>query len=451
MSIENLLANFENLRIPSSADTDSDSETDSLNISTVNNNHNLNNILSNNINSNMSQFKPEYLNCVPTFDGNPNDLNRYISTCQTLIDNFYNAQSANDFQNIYLLNSLISKLSGQAKLIINIQNVSTWDDLKDTLRRNFADQRDEACLNRDLVMMKQLPNEKPSQFYDNVLHILNLLCSFIDSHETTSAAKILKRNLYNDLALKTFLSGLKEPLGTTIRCMRPQSLMQAFQFVSEEHNVNYFQNQTKSSANTFKNNNNFKANNHANNFHSNFTNRPFFNQQNPQYAFRPNFPSQPVNVRPSFNRPPQKYFTNSQVFGKSGSKPNYAFRPNQQKQFPAPTPMSGVETSKFKPFTAVNANNNNSNNYNPPKFGFEELYNAETQNLSQYEQNDQYYYQDQPYDCFPSTSAQYFESNFEQNDASGQAPDHDLTQQYYLEETDNNENFQETLSQTDKT
>lgn len=32
---------------------------------------------------NMAHFKPEYLKCVPEFDGNPNDLNRYLSTCQS--------------------------------------------------------------------------------------------------------------------------------------------------------------------------------------------------------------------------------------------------------------------------------------------------------------------------------------------------------------------------------
>lgn len=86
---------------------------------------------------------------------------------------------------------MIGKLTGNAKLIVNIQNVKTWDELKDTLLRNFADQRDEVCLNRDLVMLRQNPNEKPNQFHDRVLHILNLLCSHIDLHELTETAKNL--------------------------------------------------------------------------------------------------------------------------------------------------------------------------------------------------------------------------------------------------------------------
>ena len=67
-----------------------------------------------------NEFKPEYLNFVPAFDGDPTELNRFLSTCQTLIDNFYKQAIGNCFYNTYLLNSLINKLTGNARLMINI-------------------------------------------------------------------------------------------------------------------------------------------------------------------------------------------------------------------------------------------------------------------------------------------------------------------------------------------
>ncbi|ENN74717.1 hypothetical protein YQE_08708, partial [Dendroctonus ponderosae] len=84
----------------------------------------------------IAQFRPEYLKCVPEFDGKPNDLNRYLLSCQSLIDNFYNAANQLDFRNVFLLNSLIGKLTGTAKIIVNIQNVTTWDDLKAVIKMN---------------------------------------------------------------------------------------------------------------------------------------------------------------------------------------------------------------------------------------------------------------------------------------------------------------------------
>jgi hypothetical protein len=86
------------------------------------------------------------------------------------------------------------------------------------------------------------------------------------------------------------------------------------------------------------------------------------------------------------------------VFGKPNNK-NNVFKPNQNRPQPQQTPMSGVSTSKFKPLPGPST----SNNYNPPKFVFEELYNAETDH-NQPEQN----YYDQNYvDHDPSQNTYY--------------------------------------------
>lgn len=77
---------------------------------------------------------------------------------------------------LYLLNSVISKLSGNAWLVINIQNVHNWNDLKATVTRNFADQSDETS---------KMPQDRLQQFYDCCLNILNLFCSYVDVHEAT--------------------------------------------------------------------------------------------------------------------------------------------------------------------------------------------------------------------------------------------------------------------------
>lgn len=343
----------------------------------------------------MSQFKPEYLNCVPTFDGNPNDLNRYITICQSLIDNFYDQTNPTNFQNTYLINSLISKLTGNAKLVINIQNVNRWEDLKNVLQRNFADQRDETCLNRDLVLMKQLPQEKPFEFYDRILHILNLLCSYVDSHENLVQSRTLKRNLYNDLALKTFLSGLREPLGTTIRCMRPINLAQALQFVTQENNTHYFQNQPRSGPMFQQGHTNRprptfpksfpNVQPSINSFRPTLSNS-FPNVQPPMNSFRPTFPSS-VNTRPNFNRQGPRTFTNSQIIRRPNGQSN-VFRPNPFRQLPPPTPMSGISESVQRPLPYNSASNPK---YQPPKYTVEELYSTEAQNLSTLGQNEEEY------------------------------------------------------------
>nr|XP_023027954.1 uncharacterized protein LOC111515995 [Leptinotarsa decemlineata] len=381
-----------------------------------------------------NQFNSEYLRCVPEFDGNPNDLNRYLAVCDSIINTFYNVAEPTSFQNVYLLNCLISKLSGNAKVVANIQNVSNWRELKDTLTRNFADQRDETCLNRDMVMLRQSPNEKPQQFYDRCLNILNLLCNYIDVHEITQESKRCKRDLYSNLALKTFLSGLKEPLGTTIRCMQPKSLSEALQFVLQEDNVHYFQN--FSNKNTFRPNfqpsrtpiqirqpNSSPVNNYS-------TPNNFFRQQN-------QFPSQPIPIQPRAPSQPQKFFTNAQVFRQPFQNRN-VFRPNQNQNFTKPTPMSvstrnTYQTNKPVPMSVSTRNAPNyrsgpSNSFqNQPQRNFisEELFNtvvSDTQNEPNYSEHEYYAEEDynEHYDEFLYCENENQESNFDNSEVNFQ-------------------------------
>ncbi|KAH1017213.1 hypothetical protein HUJ05_007896, partial [Dendroctonus ponderosae] len=95
--------------------------------------------------------------------------------------------------------------------------------IQSTRNMELGDKRDESCLNRDLDMLKQLPHETAQKFYDKCLELLNLLYSHVDAYETAAAAA-------------TFLSGLRQPLGTVIRCMRPNSLTDAIQLVIQEEN-----------------------------------------------------------------------------------------------------------------------------------------------------------------------------------------------------------------------
>lgn len=465
-NLENLLASFESLRLGPSTDSSQKSP---------NNLELLNNTSSENLENTdiiMAQFKPEYLNCVPQFDGNPNELNRYLSTCESLISSFYNAAEPDCFQNVYLINSLIGKLKGNAQLVVNIQNVTTWDELKNTLRRNFADQRDESCLNRDLVMLKQHPNEKPQQFYDRCLEILNLICNYVDMHEQTADARQLKRNLYNNLTLKTFLSGLREPLGTTIRCMRPTDLNQALQFVTQEDNVHYFQNYpNRNIPKPMHTNKPQMQQKHFNNLgQRNFM--PPFNTHTQNNHFRAqnwfpnhNFPNQfnQMQFRPNFQ--PQKFPTNSQVFKRPQGPPNQnvfspnqnvfpsnqnvfqpnrnVFQPNQFKTFPKPTPMSVSTRQTF------NSNKPGPSNAGPQKnFVIEEVYNTEIdqnyqidqQNLNEtnsYCENQNTDYDEENY----NTSSPYL--NFDYDNSSNGANN------YYCENED--VNFQNPPQQDDQT
>lgn len=223
--------------------------------------------------------------------------------------------------------------------------------------------------------MKQRFNEKPQEFHNRCLEILNLLCSYVDTHETDDAAKRLKRTLYNNLTLKTFLSGLKEPLGTTIRCMRPSNLNEALQFVVEEDNIQYIQNRNNGKYAPRNQPTQYKRSNYhpmSHNYNKETNNHQFSKDQ---------FPSQPISIQ-SNSRPP-KFFTNSQVFKRpqNSYKNTNVFKPNPNRVFPAPTPMSTSTRqtySRYQQPTYARPSTSTQRN-----FISEELFNTETNTVDE--------------------------------------------------------------------
>lgn len=343
------------------------------------------------------------LSIIPNFDGNPNKLHRFISASESILTHYYDIQNTNNFQNILLLNGILNKLEGRAEEVIAINGANSWESIKKTLLQNFGDQRDENCLNQDLVNLRQKPNETPQQFHEKIIHLLNTICNYIDLH-CDADERLYKRNFFTKQALKTFLAGLREPLGPIIRAMRPQSLVEALQFISEEDNIKYFQ-KSYNSAPVIKK--------------TIFQNYPQTQRFTPKQYVQPStsnqFPRGPINVQRHPNPPMQKFPTHSQVFGKPQNvwKPNPNNRPPQTR----PTPMS---TSTRNTMPHFKNSPNYFQNYNQkPTFISEELFNTELDEAEQSEDQDVYF------------SAQQFEE-----------PSNE-TSNYYTGDEFQNQNFQE--------
>lgn len=284
------------------------------------------------------------LSVVPTYDGNTNSLYRFITAAEGFANQFLIVDDPENYQNQIVFNGLFGKLQGKALEVSNISVATSWASLKETLVQNFSDQRDENSLNRDLVNLCQ-GNESPQHFYDRCLSVLNTITNYINLHNNDISIRSSKITFYNTQTLKTFLAGLKEPLGSTIRAMRPDTLPLALQYIKEEMNIEYIQRRNNASysqerfANQRTNfNQNFKRPLSAPRNYSTYGPRPF---QNGQQTFVPSW-------QQKFNDP-KKQNTESQ--------PNFFNQP-PKRTYPKPVPMSGVSYAR--------TNNNNANN--APRF-----------------------------------------------------------------------------------
>lgn len=322
------------------------------------------------------KFDSKELSIVPDFDGNPNKLHRFITASEALLAHYFDINNANNFQNLLLLNGILNKLHGRAEEIVVIHGATNdWLEIKNALILNFSDQRDENSLNQDLVNSIQKWNESPQEFYERILHLLNSICNYIDLR-CNAAEKESKRTFFKNQALKSFLAGLRDPLGPIIRAMRPTSLAQAIQFIIEEDNIKHLQKSKnfqipRKTVNTKQNRINYNPVHNGNpQFQSpqSYGNSQFANSQH----FKDNhqhFPSRPVTLQRNFNHIPPRFPTHSQVF----KKPHQNY----------PTPMS-ISTNNTVPKlkTDYSTQRNFSNRNRNQDFISEELYNSEN-----YDQN----------------------------------------------------------------
>jgi hypothetical protein len=179
------------------------------------------------------------LRLVPDFEGNPNVLTRFIKICDELVATFMGTGPGSTLTNLCLLNGILNKIKGDAARTINSNGIpDSWTDIRNSLVNNFSDQRDETALYNDISTSVQ-GNMTPQQFYDHCQNLFGTIMTYISLHEAIATTVESKRTLYRKVTLQAFVRGLKEPLGSRIRCMRPETIEKALEFVQEEVNIMY--------------------------------------------------------------------------------------------------------------------------------------------------------------------------------------------------------------------
>lgn len=287
------------------------------------------------------------LRLVPEFDGNHNVLTRFINICDRIVTQYASPEPGSELANLCLLNGILNKITGSAASTINANGIpETWAGIRAALINNFSDQRDETALYNDLSLASQ-GNKSPQEFYDQCQTLFSTIMTYVTLHETLQTTIEAKRTLYKKVAMQAFVRGLKEPLGSRIRCMRPDSIEKALEYVQEELNIMYLQSR----------NDGLKAHNAPKTTPFNLPlnsqsipRHPLPNwpapmaqqrsYQQPNQAFKFNMPNQqqnrfPTRTQQMFHAQPTNYHPQSNMFRiqpKNNAPPNNG-----------PKPMSGVQ------------------------------------------------------------------------------------------------------------
>lgn len=335
-----------------------------------------------------------HIDSVPDFDGNCATLAIFIQASEYLLTNYVDRTNANNPQNEFLLRAIIGKLKGRAlELVGSRGNLNNWIAIKQLLLRFFSDPRDEKCLLGDLLHAKQQRNESAVTFGNRCQNLLSLILTKLQLEENDINARQIKIQIYEKQALDAYLRGINNNL--PIRLRKPDNLEQAISFVIEEENFAYSKN-------------NFSINNNNNNANVNkpraigqhtFNASPHYNYQSnsnaPTYQYnKPAYFNSRPYVNNNFNN-----FNKNFNSGNSGNSRNTNYRTNNNtyRPFQSQTPFrqnqnyqnnSNRQTPNFnenrsrqfrpEPMDTSSGNSRRpQNNFNPPKFVSEELYQTE--------------------------------------------------------------------------
>lgn len=228
-------------------------------------------------------------NNILPYDGSKTDLVRFLDSVDNTIQICQNLDKESQHYKI-IISNIRNKITGIASNSLITHNVDTknWKQMKEHLVSKYADSRDESNLQFELYSLVR-NNLSPQNLFDKIQNLLTLLINQVKLHNDNQEIITHQINQYNQVGLTIFTAGLKEPLGGRIRSMQPKNLIEAYDFITKEQNINKLKYNNQSTSN-YKNNtytkqesNKTTENNNTNNTISN-TNKNFSSNYKPNYT-----------------------------------------------------------------------------------------------------------------------------------------------------------------------
>ncbi|XP_030762018.1 uncharacterized protein LOC115886854 [Sitophilus oryzae] len=347
------------------------------------------------------------LNNIKPFDGDCNTLNKFNLKCDKLIQ-IYSIHNNSEL-NSHIFDCVQEKLISRAEVMVgNRSELTNWESLKAALQQCFSDRRDTDCLVQELTRTRPYKGEDLINFGTRLQLLRSNVAQRISNDlNLTQEQKLCHIKYYEKTALNTFIAGCTGTLKNNMHLKQLNSLEDAMAYVVEFENFEKFQSNANRNNSIFgsPNFNNFQNNNTPN---FNTPNNPNFNNSGSYTDFQ-TWPSQPINMPQPRQLPPQRYFTNKEVFG----PPQNVFAPKpippSQRTKPTPMSISVKNTNGFSKQQSMQYqfNNQQQRGWNPPQFIFEELH------ANEYEGNEENVQQYYDQNCGNIENETYFTTNME--------------------------------------
>jgi hypothetical protein len=172
---------------------------------------------------------------ITKFNGNRDELSSFLRNC----DNAYNLASV--AQRPILFAFIQTQVSGKADLAASTRNLKDWPLYKTFLTENFSIQKSFSQLMCELQACKQYPNETVIEFTQRIDRCYSNLVKCV-KQDTLQEEKLSgKLEMVAQIALVTFLTGIKLEYQMILRARNPPSFEAASDFAIEEEKAITYQ------------------------------------------------------------------------------------------------------------------------------------------------------------------------------------------------------------------
>lgn len=234
---------------------------------------------------------------LPTFDGNSEQLESFLSRCDKFYDSY--GKTTDNGLNDFVFNVICSKLRNDVSNFLMCRpDINTWPQIKISLRQHFGDKIDRQTLIREFLQLLKNKNETILDFLEKLKQMKSRIEVKIQTDETlTNDQKVLLINQNELNALDILTANSDDNLRLLLDIKQPVDLSDAYDLV-----IKHFHNQSRINALTkrheftrqtskIQNMSNFKQNiNPQTNMsyyprinYQSFPRQFTYNQQNPSY------------------------------------------------------------------------------------------------------------------------------------------------------------------------
>lgn len=302
---------------------------------------------------------PDAIKDLPRFDGNPRLLFDFLDNVKEILS-IISVTDGTPYGQL-LLRAIRNKIVGEANEVLNMYGTPLdWEQIRQNLILHYSDKRNETSLIRDLHGLRQ-NNDTVQKFYSNIIELLSSMTTHVNIHEVDPNVIAAKKSLFAEMCLNTFLSGLKEPLGSTIRAMKPVTLAAAYACCIQEQNIFYTKsdpNKQFSNLNPFNNSKPRPQNSEpivARSMLPQFRIQPSVSNPRPTYQPYTFFPQKPFLTNPQAQ---PAFINNNQRFNNSNQNANRGQFMNPINNNFRPTPFQNSFNPQFRQPTFGRSFNN---------------------------------------------------------------------------------------------